>query len=159
MPTRSGEAIWKGDLKNGSGTLKVESGIFEAEYNFVSRFETGDKTNPEELIGAAHAACFSMALSNELASAGHDPKSVETTSEVTLSMKESGPEITNIKLISSAHVPGIEKDTFMEIANGAKENCPVSKVLAGATIELDITLNSSYDYITDLTLSLFLFIK
>ncbi len=142
MPTRSGEAIWKGDLKNGSGTLKVESGIFEAEYNFVSRFETGDKTNPEELIGAAHAACFSMALSNELASAGHDPKSVETTSEVTLSMKESGPEITNIKLISSAHVPGIEKDTFMEIANGAKENCPVSKVLAGATIELDITLNS-----------------
>jgi len=142
MPTRSGEAIWKGDLKNGSGTLKVESGIFEAEYNFVSRFETGDKTNPEELIGAAHAACFSMALSNELASAGHDPKSVDTTSEVTLSMKESGPEITNIKLISSAHVPGIEKDTFMEIANGAKENCPVSKVLAGATIELDITLNS-----------------
>jgi len=142
MPTRSGEAIWKGDLKNGSGTLKVESGIFEAEYNFVSRFETGDKTNPEELIGAAHAACFSMALSNELASAGHDPKSVDTTSEVTLSMKDSGPEITNIKLISSAHVPGIEKDTFMEIANGAKENCPVSKVLAGATIELDITLNS-----------------
>lgn len=142
MPTRSGEAIWKGDLKNGSGTLKVESGIFEAEYNFVSRFETGDKTNPEELIGAAHAACFSMALSNELASAGHDPKSVDTTSEVTLSMKESGPEITNIKLISSAHVPGIEEDTFMEIANGAKENCPVSKVLAGATIELDITLNS-----------------
>lgn len=142
MPTRSGEAIWKGDLKNGSGTLKVESGIFEAEYNFVSRFETGNKTNPEELIGAAHAACFSMALSNELASAGHDPKSVDTTSEVTLSMKESGPEITNIKLISSAYVPGIEKDTFMEIANGAKENCPVSKVLAGATIELDITLNS-----------------
>ena len=142
MPTRSGEAIWKGDLKNGSGTLKVESGIFEAEYNFVSRFETGDKTNPEELIGAAHAACFSMALSNELASAGHDSKSVDTTSEVTLSMKDSGPEITNIKLISSAHVPGIEKDTFMEIANGAKENCPVSKVLAGATIELDITLNS-----------------
>lgn len=142
MPTRSGEAIWKGDLKNGSGTLKVESGTFEAEYNFVSRFENGKKTNPEELIGAAHAACFSMALSNELASAGHDPNSVETTSEVTLSLKDSGPEITNIKLISSAHVPGIEKDTFMEIANGAKENCPVSKVLTGATIELDITLNS-----------------
>ena len=142
MPTRSGEAIWKGDLKNGSGTLKVESGTFEAEYNAASRFETGKKTNPEELIGAAHAACFSMALSNELASAGHDPKSVDTTSEVTLSMKDSGPEITNIKLISKAHVPGIEKDTFMDIANGAKENCPVSKVLAGATIELDITLKS-----------------
>lgn len=142
MPTRSGEAEWKGDLKNGDGTLKVESGLFEADYNFASRFESGDKTNPEELIGAAHAACYSMALSNELASAGHDPKSVHTKAEVVLEMKDEGPEITTVKLISKAHVPGIEKDTFMEIANGAKEGCPVSKVLAGATIELDITLDS-----------------
>lgn len=142
MPTRFGEAIWKGDLKNGSGSLKVESGTFEADYNFESRFESGSKTNPEELIGAAHAGCFSMALSNELASAGHDPKSVETKAEVMLDLSGEGPEITTIKLISKAHVPGIDKDTFMEIANGAKENCPISKVLAGATIELDITLNS-----------------
>jgi osmotically inducible protein OsmC len=129
-------------LKNGSGNIKVESGAFESKYNFKSRFETGKQTNPEELIGAAHAGCFSMALSNELASAGHDPKSVKTKAEVTLTMKEDGPEITNIKLISKAHVPGIDKDTFMEIANGAKEGCPVSKVLTGATIELDITLDS-----------------
>lgn len=142
MPKRFGEAVWKGDLKNGSGSLKVESGTFKADYNFASRFESGNKTNPEELIGAAHAACFSMALSNELASAGHDPKSVDTKAEVTLDLSGDGPEITNIKLISKANVPGIEKDTFMEIANGAKENCPVSRVLAGATIELDITLNS-----------------
>jgi len=142
MPTRFGEAIWKGDLKNGSGSLKVESGTFEADYNFQSRFETGKKTNPEELIGAAHAGCFSMALSNELASAGHDTKSVETKAEVMLDLSGDGPEITTIKLISKAHVPGIDKDIFMELANGAKENCPISKVLAGATIELDITLDS-----------------
>lgn len=142
MPKRYGEAVWKGDLKKGSGSLKVESGTFEADYNFASRFETGKKTNPEELIGAAHAACYSMALSNELASAGHNPKSVETKAEVTLDLSGEDPEITTIKLISKAHVPGIEKATFMEIANGAKEGCPVSKVLAGATIELDITLNS-----------------
>ncbi len=142
MPTRSGTAVWKGDLKKGSGTLKVESGTFEADYNFASRFETGKKTNPEELIGAAHAGCYSMALSNELASAGHNPKSVETKAEVVLEMKEDGPEITTIRLISKANVPGIEKDTFMEIANGAKEGCPVSKVLKGAEITLDITLEN-----------------
>lgn len=142
MPTRFGKAEWKGDLKNGSGTLKVESKTFEADYNFVSRFETGKKTNPEELIGAAHAGCFSMALSNELASAGHKPKSVETKAEVTLDLSGDGPEITKIKLISKANVPGIDKDQFMDIANGAKEGCPVSKVLAGATISLDIELTN-----------------
>lgn len=142
MPVRIGEAEWKGNLKKGSGTLKVESGTFEADYNFVSRFESGNKTNPEELIGAAHAACFSMAISNDLASAGHEPNSVQTKAEVTLDLSGDGPEITTIKLISKAHVPGIDKDKFMEIANGAKENCPISKVLAGATIELDITLDS-----------------
>lgn len=142
MPTRKAEAFWKGDLKNGNGKLKVESGAFETKYNFASRFETGEQTNPEELIGAAHAGCFSMALSNELASAGHEPKSVETRAEVTLDLSGDEPEITTIRLVSKANVPGIEKDEFMKIANGAKENCPVSKVLAGASIELDITLNS-----------------
>ncbi|MFO7846492.1 MAG: OsmC family protein [Balneolaceae bacterium] len=142
MPTRTATAKWEGDLKNGSGTLNTESGVVEAKYNFESRFETGDETNPEELIGAAHAGCFSMALSNELASAGHDPKSVETKAEVNLDLSGDGPEITTIRLISSAHVPGIDKDEFMKIANGAKEGCPVSKVLAGAKIELDITLNA-----------------
>lgn len=142
MPTRTANAVWKGDLKNGKGNLKVESGAFEADYDAASRFETGSKTNPEELIGAAHAGCFSMALSNELASAGHEPESVETKAEVVLEMKDDGPEITKINLISKAHVPGIEKDTFMEIANGAKEGCPVSKLLAAAQISLDIELKN-----------------
>lgn len=142
MPTRSAEAEWKGDLKNGKGTIKVESGAFKTDYDSASRFETGSKTNPEELIGAAHAGCFSMALSNELASAGHDPKSVQTKAEVVLEMKDDGPEITTIRLISKANVPGIDEDEFMEIANGAKEGCPVSKVLAAAKIELDIELES-----------------
>ena len=142
MPIRSGDAVWEGDLKNGKGNMNVESGAFEVPYNFASRFETGKLTNPEELIGAAHAGCFSMALSNELASAGHDPKSVETKAEVTLDLSGDGPEITKIKLISEANVPGIDEDEFMEVANGAKEGCPVSKVLAGAKITLDITLNN-----------------
>jgi len=142
MPIRFGDAVWEGDLKNGKGNMNVESGAFEVPYNFASRFETGKLTNPEELIGAAHAGCFSMALSNELASAGHDPKSVETKAEVTLDLSGDGPEITKIKLISEANVPGIDEDEFMEVANGAKEGCPVSKVLAGAKITLDITLNN-----------------
>lgn len=140
MPTRFAEAVWKGDLKNGNGNLKVESGAFEVPYNFASRFETGKLTNPEELIGAAHAGCFSMALSNELASAGHDPKSIETKAEVMLDLSGDDPEITKINLISKANVPGIDEDTFMDIANGAKEGCPVSKLLTGAEITLDIDL-------------------
>lgn len=142
MPTRTAEAVWKGDLKNGKGNLKVESGAFETDYDAASRFETGDKTNPEELIGAAHAGCFSMALSNELAKAGHKPESVETKAEVVLEMKDDGPEITAINLISKANVPGIDEDKFMEIANGAKEGCPVSKVLAATKITLDIDLKN-----------------
>lgn len=142
MATKTAEAIWEGDLKTGKGNVKVESGVLDAQYTFASRFENGKGTNPEELIGAAHAGCYSMALSNELASAGHDPKSVETKAEVVLEMKEEGPEITTVRLISKANVPGIDKDTFMEIANGAKEGCPVSKVLAGAEITLDIELMS-----------------
>lgn len=142
MATKSAEAKWEGDLKTGKGNVKVESGAFESQYTFASRFENGKGTNPEELIGAAHAGCYSMALSNELASAGHNPKSVETKAEVVLEMKDEGPEITTVRLISKANVPGIEKDAFMKIANGAKEGCPVSKVLAGAKITLDITLKN-----------------
>ncbi|MCH8557154.1 MAG: OsmC family protein [Balneolia bacterium] len=140
MPTRSADAVWKGDLKNGGGTVKVESGAFESQYSFVSRFETGKGTNPEELIAAAHAGCYSMALSNELAKAGHKPESVSTKAEVVLDMSD-GPNITTIKLISKAQVPGIDKDEFLKIANGAKEGCPVSKALASVNIELDIELN------------------
>ena len=140
MPTRKADAVWKGDLKDGSGNVKVESGAFDAQYSFSSRFESGTGTNPEELIAAAHAGCYSMALSNELAKAGHKPESVATKAEVVLDMSN-GPEIKTIKLISKAQVPGIDKDEFMKIANGAKEGCPVSKALASVNIELDITLN------------------
>ncbi|MFU8811937.1 MAG: OsmC family protein [Balneolaceae bacterium] len=142
MSIKKANARWEGDLKNGTGSVKTESGILDAAYTFASRFEDGKGTNPEELIAAAHAGCYSMALSNELASAGHDTRSVETKAEVKLETKDSGPEITTIRLISKAHVPGIDHDTFMEIANGAKEGCPISKVLAGAEISLDIELNS-----------------
>ena len=140
MPTRSADAVWKGDLKNGCGTVKVESGAFDSQYSFVSRFETGKGTNPEELIAAAHAGCYSMALSNELAKAGHNPESVSTKAEVVLDMSN-GPNITTIKLISKAKVPGIDKDEFMKIANGAKEGCPISKALSSVHIELDIELD------------------
>jgi osmotically inducible protein OsmC len=138
MPQRKADAIWNGDLKGGKGTMKFGSGAFEGSYSFASRFEEGTGTNPEELIGAAHAGCYSMALSNELAQAGFTPESVETTANVTLDAGAGA--ITKINLKASANVPGIDSDKFHEIANGAKENCPVSKALAGVEITLDASL-------------------
>lgn len=142
MPTKNAEAVWKGDLKNGSGTMKLGSGSYEGSYTFASRFENGKGSNPEELIGAAHAGCYSMALSNELAQAGFTPDSVETKAEVVLDPTSDGPPITTITLHVDAQVPGIDENTFMEHANGAKENCPVSQALAGVDIKLNTTLNS-----------------
>ncbi|MEE8600990.1 OsmC family protein [Euzebya tangerina] len=133
---RTSAAEWKGDLRGGSGTLELGSGAYSGNYSFVSRFETGEGTNPEELIAAAHAACYSMALSNELASGGHTPDSVATEATVTLD----GLEITTIHLACTASVPDIDDAAFQEVAAGAKENCPVSKVLAGAEITLEATL-------------------
>lgn len=139
MPTKKANAIWKGDLKSGNGKMSVESGTFkEAGYTFATRFEEKEGTNPEELIGAAHSGCFSMALSNELAKAGFTPDSVSTKAEVTL---DDGA-ITTIKLITSAVVPNIDEAKFNEIAQGAKEGCPVSKALTGVTVELDATLEA-----------------
>lgn len=140
MPQRKADAIWKGDLKTGNGTMKFGSGAFEGSYSFASRFEEGTGTNPEELIGAAHAGCFSMALSNELDKAGFTPKSVETTANVTLDAGAGA--ITKINLKASANVPDIDNDKFQEIATGAKENCPVSKALKGVNISLDATLSN-----------------
>lgn len=120
--------------------MKTGSGIFEGPYSFVSRFEDGDASNPEELIGAAHAGCFSMAFSNELAQAGHEPNSVETDAEVHLEMVDGAPTITTIELKTKGDVPGIDEETFLEIANGAKKNCPVSRALAGVDIKLNATL-------------------
>ncbi|MFB6130792.1 MAG: OsmC family protein [Salinigranum sp.] len=138
MPVRTSDAEWEGDLTGGRGSMSVGSGAYEGEFTYVSRFEEGEegKTNPEELIAAAHAGCFSMALSNELDGAGFTPERVHTSAHVHL---EEGT-ITRIVLETEAEVPDIDEDEFLEIAQGAKENCPVSRALAGPEIELDATL-------------------
>lgn len=140
MPKRKADAIWKGDLKNGKGTMKFGSGAFEGAYTFASRFEEGTGTNPEELIGAAHAGCYSMALSNELAQAGFIPESVETTANVTLDAGAGA--ITKILLEVDATIPDIDNDEFQDFAEGAKNNCPVSKALAGVSIEVKAKLHN-----------------
>ena len=140
MPTRSADATWEGNLPDGSGTMRMDSGSYEGAYSFRSRFEEGDGTNPEELIAAAHAGCFSMALSNVLDEEGFTPESVDTTAEVTLNMLEDGPAITKVHLTATAHVPDIEADAFQDLAEAAKDGCPVSKALAGAEITLDARL-------------------
>jgi len=141
MADKKAKAIWNGDLKTGEGKVSLESGLFDGPYTFASRFEDGEGTNPEELIAAAHAGCYSMALSNELAKAGHNPKSVDTQAVVTLDTVDGAPTITTIKLISEATVPGLDNEEFQQIAAATKEACPVSRVLAGAEIHLDATLN------------------
>ncbi len=129
MPDRNAQALWNGDLKSGNGTVTVGSGLFEGPYTFVSRFESGEGTNPEELIAAAHAGCYSMALSNELAKAGHDTKSVDTKATISLEMIDGAPTITKIKLVAIATVPGLTNDEFQKIAEATKDACPVSRAL------------------------------
>jgi len=140
MATRDGTAEWRGDLKSGSGTVSVASGLFEGKYSFSTRFEEGAGTNPEELIGAAHASCFSMALSNILAEAGHVPESVKTTAKVHLRFVDGAPTITEIDLITEGRVPGIDQGQFADYAAQAKAGCPVSRALASVG---DITLNAT----------------
>jgi osmotically inducible protein OsmC len=143
MPTRTSEATWNGDLESGNGSMTVGDGAYEGPFSFESRFEDGQGTNPEELIAAAHAGCYSMALSNMLADAGHAPESVHTTAEVHLEMSKDGPDISNIDLTTEADVPDLSEQDFQETARKAKENCPVSQVLAGAEISLNARLKSS----------------
>jgi lipoyl-dependent peroxiredoxin len=141
MPKRTANAVWEGSLTEGSGTMRMASGAYEGPYSFQSRFEEGDGTNPEELIAAAHAGCFSMALSAELGRAGHDPQSVETEAIVHLDKEGDGFAIKRIELRSSARVPGISDEEFQQIAEGAKKGCPVSQALAAVeSIELDAKL-------------------
>ena len=142
MPTRTSSAEWQGDLKGGSGKLALGSGAFSGAYNFVSRFESGDQTNPEELLGAAHAGCFSMSLSNLLAQEGTPATSVRTEAAVTLETVDGAPTITKVVLTTVGSVPGIDEATFLEKAEAAKDGCPVSKLFTGAEIELDATLSS-----------------
>ena len=139
---KTASAIWQGGLKDGKGLLSTESGALKQNpYGFNTRFEGSPGTNPEELIGAAHAGCFSMALSMMLGEAGLTADRIDTIAEVTLDKKDDGFAITAVHLILKAKVPGASEEQFTEIANKAKAGCPVSKVLK-ATITLDATLVS-----------------
>jgi len=138
MPVRRASAEWTGNLKSGAGKVKLERSKIEAGYSAGSRFDEADGTNPEELIGAAHAGCFSMALADLLEDAGYEPEWIRTTADVEL--KKTGEkefEISRITLKTEARAPGVDKDAFVEIANKAKEGCPVSKALKGVEISLE----------------------
>jgi lipoyl-dependent peroxiredoxin len=138
---RKADAVWTGSVREGTGQVSLGSGAFSGPYSFKSRFEGNAHTNPEELIGAAHAGCFSMALAAALGGAGFTPTEIKTTAAVTLTQDAAGFTITRIDLTTRAKIPGIAPDAFATIAAGAKQNCPVSKALAGvATIHLDAAL-------------------
>jgi len=141
MPIRKASAVWEGSLREGRGTMKMGSGAWEGKYSFGSRFEEDPGTNPEELIGAAHAGCFSMALSGALGRAGFTPRRISTSSRVHIDKMETGFRITKVELNCEADVPGIDDATFQEQAEGAKQNCPVSQALKqGVEIELSARL-------------------
>ncbi len=143
MAARRSDAEWRGTLKEGSGTVKLGSGAFNGAYSFASRFEDGTGTNPEELLGAAHAGCFSMALSMVLGAAGFTPRSIKTSAVVHISPSDDGFSIPRIDLVTEGDVPGIDLATFVAHAETAKRGCPVSKALAGVEITLDARIVGS----------------
>ncbi|MGH3441672.1 MAG: OsmC family peroxiredoxin [Nitriliruptorales bacterium] len=143
MPTRNATARWEGDLGSGSGTMRLPSMGFEGPFTRASRFEEGEATNPEELVGAAHAGCFSMFLSALLSKEDHAPTRIETTAAVTIETTDAGPAITSIVLETEAEVPGIEESRFHELVQEAKDGCPVSKALAGTEISVKASLVAS----------------
>jgi len=140
MLVRRSTANWKGGLKNGKGTMKVGAGAYEGPYSFASRFENGQGTNPEELIGAAHAGCFSMALSLVLEQAGYKPERIDTIARVIVDKVPEGFKITTIELETEGRVPDIDEKTFLEKAEAAKKGCPVSMALTGVEIRLKARL-------------------
>lgn len=140
MATRFANAVWEGDLKSGKGSVSLGSGAFSGSYSFSSRFEDGQGTNPEELIAAAHAGCFSMALSADLSKAGYTVDEIKTEARVKIEIIDGGFAITNIKLVTHARVPGITMEEFAKFASGAKRNCPVSKALSAVEIHLEAHL-------------------
>jgi osmotically inducible protein OsmC len=140
MAIRTARAQWDGTLQEGKGNMALGSGAWQGPYSFASRFEDGQGTNPEELIGAAHAGCFSMALTAALGRGGFKPEQVKTEAKVHLMKQEAGFAITEIELDCQARVPGIDDAKFQEIADGAKKGCPVSKALAGTSIKLTAKL-------------------
>jgi osmotically inducible protein OsmC len=142
VTTRTSTAHWNGDLKSGSGEMALGSGRYEGPFSAASRFEDGEGTNPEELLAAAHAGCFSMALSNMLASEGHTPDEIRSEATAHLEMVDGNPTITKVELTTVGKVPGIDADTFTQFAEKAKDGCPVSKLFAGAEITLDASFES-----------------
>jgi lipoyl-dependent peroxiredoxin len=140
MPTRTADAEWRGNLREGDGTMSFGSGAFSGAFSFASRFEDGTGTNPEELIAAAHAGCFSMAFANMLSEAGHAPESVRTSARVSLEVTDDGPAITRSALETEGSVPGIDESEFQNLAEQAKAGCPVSKALGAIDIELEARL-------------------
>ncbi len=140
MAVRVANAEWKGNLPKGSGTLETETGSVKGQYSFSSRFEEGAGTNPEELIAAAHAGCFSMAFANGLAKAGFEPESIRTEARVHLEKGEGGFGISRIELECVGRVPGLEDSAFQTHAQEAKVGCPVSQALSAVSIELEATL-------------------
>ena len=144
MPTRTAEAKWEGNLAEGRGNLKVGSGAFEGPYSFKSRFEEGESaTNPEELLGAAHAGCFTMALTAQLSRVRITPKRIQTKASVKLEKIGEAFSITQIDLETEAEIPDIDDATFQQYAQGAKENCPLSKALASVPINLTAKLTTA----------------
>jgi lipoyl-dependent peroxiredoxin len=141
MPTRFATALWEGDLVHGKGRVRSDSSAVNHPYNFSNRFENAPGTNPEELLGAAHAACFSMALSHMLSLAGYQPTRVSTKAAVTVDKVADGFKITKILLTCEAVVPRIDENTFLDTANKAKTGCPVSQALAATPIELKASLS------------------
>ena len=139
MPIRTASARWSGNLTEGSGTIKTGKGGYEGNYSFKSRFEDGPGSNPEQLIAAAHASCFSMALANMLAGAGFPAESIRTDAAVTLRMVDGAPTITRVALVTEGRVPGIDDAAFAEHAEAAKAGCPVSRALASVP---EITLEA-----------------
>jgi osmotically inducible protein OsmC len=143
MPIRTAAAHWQGNLTEGSGTVRTGKGGLVGNYSFKSRFEEGEGTNPEELIGAAHAGCFSMALSKTVSDAGYSPTSVETTAEVHFDKTDAGMTVTRIDLHTLADVPGLDEAELNKLAGSAKDNCPISRLLSpGAEITMDARLKS-----------------
>jgi osmotically inducible protein OsmC len=140
MTVRKADAVWKGSLREGAGELALESGAFRGPYTFKSRFEHGKETNPEELLGAAHAGCFTMALTAALGREKVTPTEIHTTASVHLEQVTDGFSITRIQLRARAKVPGVTAEQFAALAADAKQNCPVSKALAGVAITLDAAL-------------------
>jgi osmotically inducible protein OsmC len=142
MPVRKASAVWNGNLRDGNGTVKTETGSFDGKYSFTSRFEEGKGTNPEELLAAAHAACYSMALSGNIKKAGFEPVKIITEDKVYVEKVGDGYTITKIEVFTDAEIPGIDAAKFNELAEATKKGCPVSRAMTGTEIILNARLKS-----------------